>query len=172
MKLLLEINEKDVGAGLPERFNKSYRLRKAGRAILFNNKQQIALQYVTKNTYHKLPGGGVDGVETIKEALNREVQEEVGCDLKTRDILGVIIEYRNKFNILQISYCYLADVDGKIGTPSYEKEEIEQGFKLIWVSLDEAIDLLEKDAPKNYEGRFIQLRDLTFLKRARQEIKA
>jgi hypothetical protein len=36
----------------------------------------------------------------------------------------------------------------------------------VWLSLNEAIKTIENDKPKNYEGVFIQKRDLVFLKKA------
>jgi len=40
-----------------------------------------------------------------------------------------------------------------------------------WVDLDRAIRVLESEADvENYEGKFIQMRDLTFLKEAKSLI--
>ena len=43
MELLLELNEKDVGVGEIESFNNPYTLRKASRAIIFNEAGEIAI---------------------------------------------------------------------------------------------------------------------------------
>ncbi|MCK5452140.1 MAG: ADP-ribose pyrophosphatase, partial [Candidatus Aenigmarchaeota archaeon] len=67
----------------------------------------------------------------------------------------------------QESYCYLAEVDGEIKEPSFTDEEKADGFKLIWVTIDNAIAILKNDRPKTESGRFIQVRDLTFLEKAR-----
>lgn len=56
MELLLEIREKDIGAEAVESFALPYELRKASRAVIFNNAGEIALMAVTKHNYHKLPG--------------------------------------------------------------------------------------------------------------------
>jgi len=53
-----------------------------------------------------------------------------------------------------------------IGKQKLEESEIDEGFQLVWLSLNNAIRKLEKDKPTNYEGRFIRERDLTFLKEA------
>lgn len=65
---------------------------------------------------------------------------------------------------MQISYCYYSKVKGEIGETSYTEEEINSGFKLKWMSIEEVMDFLEKDEPYNYVGRFIKERDKTFLK--------
>ena len=170
MKLLKEITDQTIQEGLSESYDKPYRLRKAGRAVLFNG-NKISLQYVSKHNYHKLPGGGVEECETIKEALKREIQEEVGCDIAIKKPIGIVIEYRNKFKLLQISYCYFGEVVGFVGEPVYSETEIAGGFKPIWVTLDEAINLLENDKPNDYQGKFIKIRDLTFLKEAKEILK-
>ncbi|HEY8892141.1 MAG TPA: NUDIX domain-containing protein [Clostridium sp.] len=167
MELITEIYEENV------RNEKSdsemfYKVRKASRAVMFNSLNQIALPFVSKNMYHKLPGGGIEKGESIIEALNREVMEEVGAKIDIISEIGTIIEYRDKFNQLQISYCYLAKVNGIVDSPSYTNEELAAGFKLKWMDFEDAITTIENDKPNDYVGRFIQKRDLAFLKKAKE----
>ena len=165
MDLISEIYEKDIGYNY-EYIDIAYKLRKASRSIVFNDSQKIALLFVSKNNYHKLPGGGIEAGEDIKTALNREVMEEAGVNINILGEVGTIIEYRNKHKLLQISYCYYSEVKGDISEPSFTDEETNSGFQLRWVALDEAIAILENDTPDNYLGKFIQVRDLLFLKSA------
>lgn len=165
MELIKEIYEKDIGYK-NENKEITYKLRKASRSIVLNGSKKIALLYVSKNKYHKLPGGGIEAGEDIKTALNREVMEEAGVNINILGEIGAIIEYRNKHELLQISYCYYSEVKGEIEETSFTEEEINDGFELKWVSLDEAISILENDIPDNYVGKFIQRRDLLFLKSA------
>ena len=53
------------------------------------------------------------------------------------------------------------------GKPDFTQKELDEGFVLLWVPLDEAISLLEHDMPQNYEGIFVQKRDLAFLNEAK-----
>jgi len=165
MELIKEIYEEDLGYDY-EYSNIAYKLRKASRSIVLNDSREIAILYVAKNKYHKLPGGGIEAGENIKMALNREVMEEAGVEIDILGEIGAIIEYRSKHELLQISYCYYSEVRGHIVEPSFTEEERSNGFKLKWVPLDEAIAILENDIPDNYVGRFIQKRDLLFLKSA------
>ena len=49
-----------------------------------------------------------------------------------------------------------------------EFHEAEDGFKTIWVDIDEAIKLTENSKPDTYDGPFIKIRDFTFLEKAKK----
>jgi len=165
MEWIREINSTDFGEERKTDPDKKYTLRKASRAIVINN-SKIALLFVPKHNYHKLPGGGIEPGEDQETALHREILEETGCRIKILKDVGMIIEYRDDKDMRQESYCYLAKVDGEIKEPSFTEKEKADGFKLIWVAIDEAISLLKKDRPKTESGRFIQVRDLAFIEKA------
>ncbi|MFA6194326.1 MAG: NUDIX domain-containing protein [Patescibacteria group bacterium] len=162
MKLIKIIQFKDLK---PEDIEK-FEVRRAARAVVFDNDKNIGILYVGKYNYHKLPGGGLEGDESIEEALKRECLEEIGCNIEIFEELGEIIEYRDEWLLKQHSYCYLANMVGDKGRPDFTQKEIETGFEIKWVSLEEAIKLLENDKPEDYEGGFIQIRDGRFLKEA------
>lgn len=165
MKLLSEITEKTIGIDPAEEIlGETYELRKSARGVLLNEKNEVSLQFVSKRGYYKLPGGGVHPGESEEDALRREMLEEVGCHITIEKPLGIIIEYRNQLNLLHISYGYICRVDGELGEPSYEQGEIDDGFKPVWVSLDEAMSLRDPNASDiNYEGKFIVQRENIFL---------
>jgi 8-oxo-dGTP pyrophosphatase MutT (NUDIX family) len=167
MELLLEIRDEDVYPS-PVKHTGDYNLRTAVRAVLFNEEGKISLQYVSKHNYHKIPGGGAEGGETIEQSLRREVLEEAGCEIEIGESIGKIIEYRNKINQLQTNYCFLTEIKGEPKEPNYDTEEIEDEFVPIWVSIDEAIKLLENDKPSTYDSAFIIKRDLVFLQKAKE----
>ena len=162
MKLLKEIKDKEypVDASL-------IKLREASRAILFDKNNQVPLLNVAKFNYHKLPGGGVEEGEDRSQALIRECFEETGSKIEIESEVGMIIEFRSEWNLKQTSYCFLGRIIAK-GEPSFTEEELSAGFEIKWMSLDDAIKQLENDIPSNYEGNFIQERDLEFLKSAKK----
>ncbi len=141
-----------------------YEARQAARAVVFDKEGKVALLFVSKLNYHKLPGGGVDEGESLEEALRRECREEIGCEIKITGEIGTTIEHRKLFKIKQESFCYLAEVVGEKGEPAFMDDEIEEGFSVLWVGCDEAIKILEADQSDDYQGKFIKIRDLAFLR--------
>jgi ADP-ribose pyrophosphatase YjhB (NUDIX family) len=165
MKIVAEITAQTLGlepvTGVPEA---SFRTRKNVRTILLNSAGKIAIQYLHARGFHKLPGGGVEEGETVPDALIREIQEEVGCRIRIEESLGMVIEHRDMQQVRQISECFIARVDGEIGEPHLEAAEIAEGLETVWVSPEEALQILEHDEPPEPKAHFIRMRELTFVK--------
>ena len=142
MKLLKTIYEKDIGLE-QEKLDIDYRKRNAARAIIFDNSKNIALLYVKKDDKYKLPGGGVKEDEDIEQGLRREVLEEAGANINIKQEIGKILEYRNKINLEQESFCYIAEVVG----------EASNGEDAVSLYKDLKPDLVTMDLiMPNYDG--------------------
>ncbi len=165
MQLLKEIFDKPIPKDLSD-----IKVREASRAILFDDNNLVPLMFVSQHNYHKLPGGGIEEGEDKIKALVREILEEVGSEIEVKEEIGKIVEYRFEYKLKQTSYCYLGKVISK-GTSNYTRKEKEQGFELIWVPLNKAIELVENDNTTEYSPSFIRKRDLVFLKQASRIIK-
>src|SRR4051812_17391569 len=106
MEVLKTIRDNDFGLEIPDR--PIVQERRAARAVVFDKEGNVALLNATKKHFHKLPGGGLEEGEDVETALRREVLEEIGCKITNVRELGVIEEFRHKFDLRQISYCFLA----------------------------------------------------------------
>lgn len=164
MNLLKEISEITLGLENPEVPENVYTLRKSARALLFNDKGEIALQFLEAYNFHKLPGGAIESNESKQEALHRELLEEVGCTVEMGNELGVIIEYCNTSKLIHISYAYIAKVRDFIQNPTLEANEIEEKQRTVWLQPTEALEQMSKDVPQKFEGLFIKEREIAFLK--------
>lgn len=137
--------------------------------MVFDQENQVALLYVSRHDYYKLPGGGVEKYEDYPTALKRECLEEIGCDVEVAGEIGQIIEYRKFCSLTQISYCYLAKVKGSKGMPNLMPDEIEDGFQVVWISLEEALLKLTNNPGDTLESQaYIVPRDTVFLEIAQK----
>ncbi len=174
MNVLLTIKEQDFIPESPFKDTSNFRKREASRAVLLDEDNNVYLLNVSKHGYHKLPGGGIDEGEEVKQALKRELMEEVGCNAEIISELGTIVEYRSYEDggLEQTSYCYIAKQTGEQVESALEEGELEEGMYEVKASnIDEAITLLTNDKPDNLEGKFIQRRDLAFLRAAKKLVK-
>lgn len=171
MKLIQKIYEQDIGlrTDYPKE-SLNYKIRRVARAIVFNRKDEIAILHVRKYNYYKLPGGGVEKGESLKDALKREIFEEVGCRVKLGEEVGEIIEYRDKITVEQVSYCWITRVIGKINATAFTEKELSDEFKLIWIDFKKALEIFKNNKTDDYFGKFIIKRDLEFLLMAKKKL--
>ncbi len=160
MKILKTIRDKDFGLDTP--IPALYKEYRAARGIVFDKENNFALLHSRSKNYHKIPGGGIERGEEIVKALEREMLEEIGCKINNIRELGVIEEYWDKLSIHQLSYYFIADIDGEKGIPRFEAHELEDDFEILWVNIDTAIKILQEEGTKteNYRGKFINTRDI------------
>lgn len=162
----------DSDFGLKDGDSTTYEPRYAARAILLNDKNEVALINATKHHYYKIPGGGIDEAELAREALVRETIEEAGYEIDILDNLGMIIEYRDQFKLKQFSYCYIARTTKFVGN-NLMPDELEDGFKLEWFKdIDAAIAAVQKVDTTHlpYQANFFTARELAFLQAAKTQI--
>ena len=151
----------------------SWMQRTSGRAVIFDEKKNVALLHVTKKQYHKLPGGGVEVGEELIEAVRREAREEVGCQITNLKELGTTEEFLSAFPLHQTSHCFIAETLGEVKAPQFTEEETVDGFEIVWLPLEEAIALVESEtAIEDYQGKFIHVRELAFLKEAKKKLES
>lgn len=166
MKQLALINPRNLSEKDTE--NENYAIREAARAIVIDENNLVALLHVSRDSYYKLPGGGIDEGEDRIVGLKRECLEEIGCNVEVTNEIGSTLEYWQEDKERQTSYCYLAKVIGEKGLPKFTESENIRGFIPIWLPYEEAIEKIRNCKPTDYEGDYIIPRDLLFLEEAKK----
>ncbi len=175
MNLVSHITSADIKETFESKYNTEVFGRVAVRAVLLNEKNQVALMHISKFHAYKLPGGGVDDEENLEKAFKREVLEETGYSCEIEGELGFVVEERapredlthvDLKGMIQISFCYLAKAIQFVGVELTD-EEAEKGFELVWVdSIDEAIQLIKMSYKDIEDAKFMSLRDEAILQKA------
>lgn len=118
------------------------------RAIIKQD-EKFLLICVNDAPYYHLPGGHVEIGENSKDAVLREIKEEVGIDVALGDLVLINEQFYDKQGVATHSMIlyYVAKPKAKIDTQNLVRME-KMGTKLIknelrWVTLDElkTIDL-------------------------------
>ena len=164
MNVLPAIRDSDLYEGVVDLDPSDFRLRTAARAIVIDDLNQVALLRVGNHGYYKLPGGGIEVGEDMRQALARELLEEIGCTAEIIGEVGEILQYLNEKQLKQTSYCFLAKQIGEKGSASFTDEELANGFEIKWAkNIDEAIQLVQNSKTGDYSGQSIVKRDAALL---------
>lgn len=147
--------------------------RYASRGVLIDELDNVAMMYMSKNGFYKLPGGGLEKNETEVQAFIREIKEETGYNCEIISKFGFVEEHKNRNGFFQYSHCFYAKTVGDITEYHLTDNEKELGFKLEWFSIEEAIKIMGICLKKcnDYGFRFMLLRDLSILQYLYSEIK-
>lgn len=141
MKCIKTITDSDFGIkSVPM---KELKQRFGARGIVFNDNQEIAILYMKNKNAYKLIGGGIENNEQPVEAFKREVLEEIGYKIKIDEYLGTIDEIKSHINFKQTSYVYVSHIIENIGHTNFTKEEIDGGAEILWIEIDDAINLIK-----------------------------
>ena len=173
MTPIIEISNQDLDPTTPGFDGNNYTSRTAARAVLLDESDRVWLMNVSKRSFYKLPGGGVDEGEDIIQGLQRELLEEVGCRAQILAELGTTLEYRqhNDGGLKQTSHCYLARQIGELSESTLDTAEMDDGMFAIQVEdIDAAIALVESGQPDSQSGEFMQMRDAAILKAAKEHL--
>ena len=85
-------------------------------AVIVNQRDQVLISKRSASQHQgnkwEFPGGKVEAGETSRQALNREIKEELGLDIQTADLLTKIThQYQDKK--VQLDVYKVSDWQGK-----------------------------------------------------------
>ena len=143
--------------------NQNFKMRVAA-IIKKNNK--ILFTKMNNNDFYCLPGGYAPLGETTKEALERELQEEIGELIKVETYQGLIENFfqnNKQKNIHELSFYYEASSQN-LHNENFTHKELDHGFEitqnLFWLEIEkldnynikpqELIPFLKTNKPLNH----------------------
>ena len=164
MKRLFEIDLKDY-----KESDNVFR-RPSARAIIRRG-DKIALVYSQKEKYYKFPGGGIHDDEDKRQALIREVREEVGMVVIPESIreFGSVLRRqksdRGEDTIFeQENFYYFCDVQDELVEQELDDYESDAEFVLRIVDLDTAIEANDIYSSDVFFNEVMIKRDLRVLR--------
>jgi len=106
--------------------------------IIKDNKILLMRRIKEGQEYFVFPGGGIEGNESVEDAIIREVKEELSLDAKI-DKLFFQIENRGQEEL----YFLIKEFSGTLGLSGPEKERMNKNnqYYPIWLDLNKVSDL-------------------------------
>ena len=168
MEIITHLTDCDFYPGACSGNVSTYSIRTATRAVLSNEFDEVCLLWVAQFDVYKLPGGGLWGDEMLVRGLKREILEETGFRIKPKTVhkLGLTMEFRDQWNMVQISHCYACDAGERTDLQKLTREEKSAGFEVVWARRLEAETLVESHLSDDYDALYMRRRDLSIIKRA------
>lgn len=130
------MNTTDVAYGVIDRHGdslKDYLFRVSVKALIVNEQDQVLIVREHGHDWWDLPGGGVDHGESIKEALTRELAEEVSFEGEFSQEVLVVEDpsYSINHKVYQIRVTFLIKTDNlrfKAGDDCEEIKFVDPGI--------------------------------------------
>lgn len=147
------------GANRLKTFTKS---REACRGIVVRE-GMLLMSYETKTGLWMIPGGGVEGAESLEACCTREISEETGFLTDAQEQYLTIQEYYE--DSLYINHYFICRVTGETQRKLTRRER-EVGMEPRWVPLDQGIAIFSQyeDLSDQEEKHGIYLREYRALK--------
>lgn len=119
--------------------------RPSARGIIIKD-GKIAMMHSLKYDYYKLPGGGIEEGEELRDTLVREVKEESGLVVKKETIKEFGYVRRIEKGLfedifMQENFYFLCDVEDEVSSQELDDYEAEEGFTLEFVTPEQAINV-------------------------------
>ncbi|MDF2906109.1 MAG: hypothetical protein K0R34_1430 [Herbinix sp.] len=117
--------------------------RTASRAIITDGNKYLLI--FSKYGDYKFPGGGMEKGEILEDTVVREVQEETGYHVVKDSIKKYIKVFEKRKGVhedlLEMeSYYYFCEIEKEIGERNLDEYEEEYDYKVVWITLPEAIE--------------------------------
>ena len=118
--------------------------KRAAAIIVKNDEILLMHRFKDGREYFVFPGGSVEKGESIKEAVIREIKEELCLDIKIDRLLFKIFVQTNKYDSGRMSYFYLVrEFTGtpRLGGPEKERMNKNNQYYPEWKELNQLKEL-------------------------------
>lgn len=167
---IVKITDKDFG--IEEKINSDIpTVRMASRGIIVNDEGKIAVIYKKNKNEYKLPGGGIEDGENVKEAFKRECEEEIASQVEITNFIGTTEEYKSQENFKQLSFVFEGKKIIELNNTNFTEQEKNEGTSYMWLDKLDALEkmrcslksLRSSEYDNVYRTRFMVLRDIKIL---------
>ena len=111
----------------------SRQIRTSAKAVIIQNGKLLAIKLNDgKEEWYILPGGGQESEEILPQAVEREVKEETGIEVKCKDLLFVIEGVHGE-SFHRIDLVFLCDYLGEAKKITLHTDTNQVGFE--WLDL-------------------------------------
>ena len=155
-KPLAQINDSDIWLHFEE-FESI--MHYAAKAVVIDEDNKIVVLYSKKYWWYELPWWHMDEGETIEQALIRECQEEIWCDVEIIHKIGMIIEQRYREQYKKTSYYCICKVIGQKWLPHLLEWEVDQELETRRIGKNKLHNMFQQKTSDNKERIFCQMRD-------------
>lgn len=138
--------------------------RLTARAILRGPHGLYTVTHTEGFGIYMLPGGGVEGGESILTALHREILEETGCRIASAVPLGYVEENRAHADYTQLSCYFLVTTADTELRPELTELEAAHGTTVQWMTLEDMWQSISTPVFDRPQGKFLQARDVAVLR--------
>lgn len=110
---------------------------------IIKQENKFLIMKVNKTSYYHIPGGHIEIGEDSKQAVIREIKEEIGCDVKEAKLFSIEENFwtRNNKKCHGIEFYYIIKPKQQLQMQDCEKIENDKGEEKLlhfkWVTLEE-----------------------------------
>lgn len=113
----------------------SRKIRTSAKAVIIQNGKLLAIKLNDgKEEWYILPGGGQDSEETLPQAVEREVREEAGMEVRCKDLLFVIEGVHGE-DFHRVDLVFLCDYLGEAPDAALHSDTNQIGVEWLDLSI-------------------------------------
>lgn len=133
------------------------KVRNAAKALIIKDDKMLAIKISDgKETWYIMPGGGQNVEELLPDAVCREVAEEMGLQVKVKDLVFVI-EGLHGETFHRVDLVFLCEYVGEIENTMLQKDTNQIGYDWLDIKILNTLPLypskLRRQIMNLYEGK-------------------